>query len=390
MAAELRGLAEDLAVPAAVAEPTSPTSPVPCHERTCFPRAAAALLVLLFIVTVRFNKDDFPTELQVTQEEPSAGLPLPGAWGPGGPPILSPAPAVASITEKGLAASTAAALTQRPAPQVAPAWAVSANATAARSRSATIAPAPTAPAVTAAATQTAVKEAAVKGARCLRFLHIPKTGGSSIERQMWFLNNGRDAKKRFPAWGMHDEHIQCTRPIKDKNTWRINCVMPGPGSVVCNHYHVPPSGDPVTLRSYEGCELFCVVRDPLSRFASEWKYSLERTGKDACDARNFTWFANKALGRARRNPYDADCHLTPQARFVFAGRGKDRRQVCKHVLRFERLKQDFDALMKSWDIPMQLTEHALQTPLCKLHVDKQLRRRIWEMYQEDYEAFGYT
>ena len=111
-------------------------------------------------------------------------------------------------------------------------------------------------------------------ADALTFLHIPETAGSTIETLGW-------KKKRC---GIREHGV----------VWRRAC-----------DWHTPPRDLVPRERLYPAAETFCVVRDPLDRLLSEYKF--EHRGSriklhDAAAAAR--WIRYHALHIARRRRGD--------------------------------------------------------------------------------------
>lgn len=208
---------------------------------------------------------------------------------------------------------------------------------------------------------------------CLNFLHIPKTGGTSVE-----------AAGNSP-WGFNDRSLTCkdlgVGCLNGKNTpvdqrWRC-CHLPD-GSQ-CSVWHVPPHVDDLLEQSYAGCETFCVVREPVARFRSQHSY---KNGE--CSTGALKWAVDKKMRQVQNKPYADDCHLIPQVDFW--RNGKD----CQHVIRQENLQQDLTKLMKKFGMRARFpSEHKLGTN-CEAPFDQESLDKLHQFYKADYEAFGYS
>ena len=111
------------------------------------------------------------------------------------------------------------------------------------------------------------------GSRCLKFIHIPKTAGSAVEIV------GKRFKRAKITWGYLDRHsLRCTnQTITDRDIpfyFRTCCLPDNSKKLACSIWHYPPSADPLLAATYAKCATFCVVRDPIRRFLSEyfWAY----------------------------------------------------------------------------------------------------------------------
>ena len=122
------------------------------------------------------------------------------------------------------------------------------------------------------------------GSRCLKFIHIPKTAGSAVEIV------GKRFKRAKITWGFSDRRfLRCTNQTICVHTMEF---MPrkccGPKWPItkfsCSLWHYPPSADPLLATIYATCATFCVVRDPIRRFLSE-----------------YFWFQDCGFDRARKS-----------------------------------------------------------------------------------------
>lgn len=225
------------------------------------------------------------------------------------------------------------------------------------------------------------------GGRCLNFLHIPKTAGSTIERDSW----SQLASNAVVGWGSRDMALrECSHPAKSK--WpTCNLDVDGDGkedTQGCSAWHVPPFLDPVLLRHYGECETFCVVRNPTTRLVSEYRNWHHRD--EDCESSKFETWAAKQMQIEQGLPYMSDCHFVPQVKYVFGPgdpQGGTARQ-CQHVLHFESLQAEFRALMEDFGLPVKLRSHELNHH-CDINVSRRLEASIESSYGGDFDAFGY-
>lgn len=208
----------------------------------------------------------------------------------------------------------------------------------------------------------------IKDDRAVLFVHVPKTGGSSLEEML--ADNGWDV------------------------SWRD--VRAGPGTpnshVLCSPQHLHAERLRQTFRLDTFDAVFMVVRDPFTRFRSEagmrWLSHHGGTRAPLTEQAADDW-ADHALAAYREDPYVFDNHLRPQVEF---------RLPDAHVYRFEDgLESVVDALNAdlglglSGEVPhaldrMQVSGFRTQD----LPLSDALRRRLSEVYADDFEAFGYA
>eukprot|EP00928_Gymnodinium_smaydae_P078873 TRINITY_DN62931_c0_g1_i1.p1 TRINITY_DN62931_c0_g1~~TRINITY_DN62931_c0_g1_i1.p1 ORF type:complete len:540 (+),score=106.58 TRINITY_DN62931_c0_g1_i1:152-1771(+) len=224
----------------------------------------------------------------------------------------------------------------------------------------------------------------------LVFVHIPKNGGTAIE----------EAGAHSKVWW----------PRKWLSFWH-GISMPDQSD--CEKYHVPPEilyqyNEPDHV-VFQEQDTFCVTRHPYSRILSEYKYMLEvkwgpsmseryGTGlleKPRCSAEGLNNFAIKAMQQVLKGKrYVHDCHLVPQADFVF---GKENRRWCKNILRSSNLTKEFNDLMMRYGHPdTQLKESLINnsTTLCgNLSIksfSREALRLMDEVYVDDFEKLNYA
>jgi hypothetical protein len=204
-------------------------------------------------------------------------------------------------------------------------------------------------------------------ADALTFLHIPETAGSTLETL------SMDWKKK--RCGLREHGV----------VWRRAC-----------DWHTPPRDIHPRERLYPSQQTFCVIRDPLDRLLSEYKF--EHRGsrdklRDASMARR--WIRYHAYHIARRRREDSAlsarfpnrCHFLPQTWFLWDAAGTC---TCHHVLRFEFLEEDFDALMMSQGLPTRLNQarnitHHLPSNLTRAAVaDAATLEAVREAYSDDF------
>ncbi|MEO1329334.1 MAG: sulfotransferase family 2 domain-containing protein, partial [Pseudomonadota bacterium] len=121
-----------------------------------------------------------------------------------------------------------------------------------------------------------------------------------------------------------------------------------------------------------------VVRHPLSRFVSEYKYRVSTARR----RHSFEFWAWRALARWRRDPFHLSNHLRPQSDFV----GDD-----VAVFRFE------DGLERAYRAGLETLEVAQAAPLgwekksaaVRVAASPRLVAALIEAYRADFERFDY-
>lgn len=195
----------------------------------------------------------------------------------------------------------------------------------------------------------------------LKFFHIPKTAGTSIE------NAARD---KCIEWGVYD--------LSYWHRWKT----PGP------EWHQPLYQDISQeryldlLREYD---FFCVVRNPYERCISEFYCSWE----DGSPQKNVSLDEFNSFIQKRILENRISTHWAPQSLFIFH-QGK---QIIKHVLHYENLQEEFAKLMNLYNLPIHLDRYENVSPR-KTYTIKDFSPRtiqmINEFYSDDFQNFGYS
>ena len=209
----------------------------------------------------------------------------------------------------------------------------------------------------------------------LQFVHIPKTGGSTISESGY---------EQFGIqWGNRDPRLKGLR-LKRK--------LPISG------WHMPPN----ILHTYAPNVYikprFCVVRDPYSRIISEYEYEKEiglikakkRTRRHQVVAvplylQNVNNFVKEVFEKYKKNKYIFDGHIIPQYEYA-AG--------CQYILKFENLETEFNNLMSQFDISLKLGDLRRKKQRCASKSKPQLNDKSIELinrfYQQDFIQFQYS
>ncbi len=209
-------------------------------------------------------------------------------------------------------------------------------------------------------------------------LHIPKTAGTAIELQFADLGDmhwdtpSRYGRVRRPDRWYEDQHL---------SLMELREVSQG-GLI--------------------GSDTFAVVRNPYQRLISEylWRYSLvydqhaaELTGFDTFEALiaaipldlAHNWSRYMAL--ADRDHANILIHLRPQWQYVCDSSGRLDRSV--EIVRFEHLAEDIEPLYRRWGVVSRpFTAPRAPHELAGYFTDEALAV-VNEVYDRDFEWFGY-
>jgi len=191
------------------------------------------------------------------------------------------------------------------------------------------------------------------------FIHVPKTGGTTVERYLG----------THSATSMHNEGVKLLRPVRGS---LLNLSLP------MQHFHA------ALLEGMFGNGFFdyafMIVREPLDRMKSEYRHSRALWRPDAWLPFG-TWIA-WTLNAAKVAPSLHNNHHRPQVDF---------RCFDAEVFRFEDGMETIVArvaerlgLPKPEEIP-----HMKRWKEVKIKVSKASEARVRRFYAADYEAFGY-
>lgn len=190
------------------------------------------------------------------------------------------------------------------------------------------------------------------------FVHVPKTGGSSVEDYMI---------RRFGPMSMLDKH-------KHKRVRGTGLISPITHlSAVDLEQIVPPN-----------CDLcFAVVRDPLKRMVSEYRW---QSGGSRMSRREFSTWLRVMIAAARVEPRVYDNHIRPQDQMVPAG------------AEVFRLEEGFDGIIARLDEVTGTTapEVAMghqknrQKDAAPVRIFREDAALVADYYAADYARFGYA
>ncbi|CAE7463264.1 unnamed protein product [Symbiodinium natans] len=273
----------------------------------------------------------------------------------------------------------------------------------------TLAPAP----VLAPAPPATVSAADAPLKSCLAFVHIPKAAGSNVEgviaRAFGYNqvveNPGdcismRKIEKTVRFWGMCDDRLQCES--KKLCGWSgADCCYvnksfvpqptPNKGVDRCSFWHFPPAYDAQLAKTYsEDCDSFCVVREPLSRFLSHWRWRHFSKPAD-CSPEVLEKYTKEKLAQAREDVLLEDCHFTPQVYYAFQNGDPKAPRICRHIIKLEHLDAEFAPLMAQYNLEkVHLGKgKSRSSKKCDIVPTEATLQLVKEFYAEDYKAFGY-
>jgi hypothetical protein len=262
--------------------------------------------------------------------------------------------------------------------------------------------------------------------RPLSFLHIPKSGGSSIENAATTANL---------AWGMclfrtGVMDVKCpTRNNISANDMSASLdvlhQLQNQYSFTTAFWHVPIQFLPINFtrslhynpkwkNPYENSDVFVVIRNPYKRAVSEYYYFCSwqdigcfETRKDTADEMNRD--IQKVVNQVRdagkptlTNPnsmgyYARDSHWIPQFDYVYSSLIPQHQKMVQHVIHFEHLEDEFHSLVSAYGLDLNLTaigvtyHNSKFKPQCTVaDLSSETRKLIEDVYEKDFELGGYV
>lgn len=188
------------------------------------------------------------------------------------------------------------------------------------------------------------------------FIHIPKTGGTSVENWLESL-----APLRFHAAGTL-------------------------ASMRCTPQHLRMSDFSALFGPEFFDYAFAISRNPYTRLESEYRMKMiQREGGFFQRRPSFSQWLERNLDKAAQDPWHQDNHFRPQ--WEFAGSG----------VKVFQLEQGLDSILQEvatqLNLPApQFVEHALPTQKLAetIEWDDVDRMRVQERYSRDFMRFGYV
>ncbi|MFC6342870.1 sulfotransferase family 2 domain-containing protein [Nocardioides hankookensis] len=201
----------------------------------------------------------------------------------------------------------------------------------------------------------------IKDGRSVLFIHIPKTGGTTIERM--FAKAG---------WEVHFREGKRARP----HVFPLLRCSP-------QHYHADLLVELFDVSRFD--VVAGIVREPLARFRSE--FSMRHRQLDSTDEDQVATWTERVLTRYAENPYALDNHLRPQTEFLLPGA-----EVYRLEDSLEAMVADLNArfdLGLPTKVPHKLASHERGIPSSKVPLTPEVRSRVQEFYAADFADLGY-
>jgi hypothetical protein len=187
--------------------------------------------------------------------------------------------------------------------------------------------------------------------RNLLFIHVPKTGGKSVEEFLKGLSGGQ----------------ALFHPKKQD-------IFP------CSPQHMHAEALAMLFGNRFLDHSFMVVRNPYRRFVSEYHWRVTRkNGEEPFEA-----WAHNILDALEANPYVLDNHLRPQVEFRMSG-------TDVHKLE-DGLEKAVEAAVRAigLDVERPSLRQTHQVAKAEVTAGRTLVDRLRETYAADFDAFGYN
>lgn len=191
--------------------------------------------------------------------------------------------------------------------------------------------------------------------RAIFFAHVPKTGGSSVEDYLI---------RRFGALSLIDRN-------KRRGVRGTGLIVPATHLAAI---------DLAELLPLDLAWSFAVVREPLARLMSEYRY---QSGVSRMSRLGFSTWARTMLHAARAEPRVYENHIRPQADLVPEG------------AEIFRLEDGFEALVARLDevtgtsAPELSVGHLNPRPKEEIRLSREDAALVGAFYAADYARFGY-
>ena len=189
----------------------------------------------------------------------------------------------------------------------------------------------------------------------LKFIHVTKTGGTSIEALGVSMN---------VSWGKHDRDYGKLK----------------------SHHLIVERKNPDLLEQYDW---FLVVRNPFARIVSEFWCKWGGKGRPANPTpASFNAFLRNRMSNVQSATATTRGHYVPMWRYY-----TPYPKVVIRVARFETLERDLRAIFGLYNLTMPTSlphVYATPHPLSVQHLDQQTLAMIRRVYATDFEIFRYS
>eukprot|EP01083_Nonionella_stella_P005056 14720_1 len=239
----------------------------------------------------------------------------------------------------------------------------------------------------------------------LSFIHIPKTGGTTIEQ---IAKDDQRYQWGAKYWNEHKQKDQLMRAICEDHESKCCCKRT---------HHMPPmymydiskQYPQIDLSYYDlnSKSLFTVVRNPFGRLISEYWWNQQHDNYTrVCNVKIFNkWLKfrlkkhknikDKTVYSLFQNECKSGCHFIPQWRYTHFINGSAL-VPNENILHTETLDVDFNSLMKRYNMQLHLEPRDRknkQKATCDLLkpsvIDDEAMELVINAYRKDFVLFGY-
>lgn len=200
------------------------------------------------------------------------------------------------------------------------------------------------------------------------FVHIPKTGGTSIDMAMGISTEGEANSKpnEVVMSGVYDE-----RSLRS-----------------LQHLHAHEIRDRIGRERFADSFVFAFVRNPWDRMVSEYRWRVMNR-YPTCRTESFAEFLRAIASGKRPAPSD---HFDSQVDMISDPITGER--LVEVVGRFERIQQDWEELIYpnitcEADRVLKVTQSSERERDYRLYYDQETVEIVRRMYAKDVEAFDY-
>ncbi len=230
----------------------------------------------------------------------------------------------------------------------------------------------------------------------LIFVHIPKTGGGSIEKALGIFGvdniggNIHCSKILYgyiKAGGKYQEYFDLSCPKKDG----FHCCNRGFNRFIkdnfcSNNYEVNDALQHLTIseiqrrKPFLNYYKFAFVRNPFDRLVSEYKW---RVGNGEIGDMDFTEFVETVVVPNQQQ----DRHLRSQLSFVSNRKGQI---IVDYIGKYECLERDFNKLLEKFKLDAELPRiHASKRQHYREYYSDQTRQKAATIYADDLRELNY-
>jgi len=193
-----------------------------------------------------------------------------------------------------------------------------------------------------------------KDERNILYIHVPKTGGSTIEGLM----RANGFEQSF---------------VRTKHSALFKVLLSSP-----QHYHAQMLEAVLDVARFD--YIFMTVRHPLNRLISEYRMRTEARE----DPPNPNQWMRRALEQATKNPFHLDNHMRPQAQFRVEGADVFRQEDGFDAAWVETLSARMGMTLEP-----HLEDRLVSSARAPLKLGPRTRAEVARFYGADYAAFGY-